>query len=244
MGNLNLAIIIPTLNEQLFIGNLLDSIYAQSGQPREIVIIDANSKDKTIEEVKKRQKILPQLKYFRIPRYTISRQRNLGAAKTSAENILFLDADIELRDPQTLEKYINEVKEKNPDIAAARNYPLESNWQDKFFYGLIYIVYQIIKPFWPAADGRNIFIKRKVFNKVGGFDDQLLVGEDHKLVQDVVNSGGKFIFVKNPKIYSSSRRFHREGRVNFTIKIIKSFFYVTRKGYRGNPMEYEFGNFK
>src|SRR6476659_2031064 len=102
MNYLDLAIVIPTLNEEHYIGILLDSIASQTVLPKEIVVVDAESKDKTIEEIKRRQspstdaqdiKHLPQLKYFQIPKYTISRQRNLGVKKTSSEFILFLDAD-------------------------------------------------------------------------------------------------------------------------------------------------------
>ncbi len=55
---IDLAIIIPTLNEEHFIGRLLDSIISQSVMPKELVIVDAYSKDKTIAEIKKRQKKL------------------------------------------------------------------------------------------------------------------------------------------------------------------------------------------
>ena len=46
----DLAIIIPTLNEEHFIGRLLDSLIKQTVRPKELVVVDAFSKDKTIEE--------------------------------------------------------------------------------------------------------------------------------------------------------------------------------------------------
>ena len=50
---IDLAIIIPTLNEEHFIGYLLDSIIRQNIQPKEIVIVDAYSKDTTLDIAKK-----------------------------------------------------------------------------------------------------------------------------------------------------------------------------------------------
>ena len=88
---LDLAIVIPTLNEEKYIGGLLESIARQSVQPSEVVIVDAFSKDKTEEEVKKWAKKIPQLKFYQIPKDTISKQRNYGVKKTKASRILFLD---------------------------------------------------------------------------------------------------------------------------------------------------------
>src|SRR3989304_7470559 len=94
---IDLAIIIPTLNEEHFIGRLLDSIIKQSVAPKEIVVVDAYSKDKTVEEIKERQKKFPDLHYFKVSKSTISRQRNLGVKHTTCPHLLFLDADMELR---------------------------------------------------------------------------------------------------------------------------------------------------
>ena len=120
MKQLDLAIVIPTLNEEHYIGRLLDSIAKQTVKPKEIVVVDAFSKDLTGEEVQKRMKKLKNLKLFRLPKHTISKQRNFGANNTSAKHILFLDADGQLKDPDTLKKYMDEVERR-------RKYQLEYN---------------------------------------------------------------------------------------------------------------------
>lgn len=243
---IDLAIVIPTLNEEKFIGKLLDSILNQTLWPKEIVVVDAYSKDNTIKEVIKRQRLFPKLKYYQIPKHTISRQRNFGARKTKAAHILFLDADSELKDPKTLEKYFDEVLRKKPDLAAATNLPISNFWKDIVYFASIDLLFKTAKPVWPVADGRNMYIKREVFEKNGGFDEDIVIGEDHEIVQRVVKKGGKFIFLDNPKIYNSARRFHKEGRRNFTLKMVRSFFHVLKNGYKNNPVEieYKFGKFK
>ena len=240
MISTDLAIVIPTLNEEKFIGKLLDSILNQTVYPKEIVIVDAYSKDKTIQEVKKRQSKLP-LKYFQIPKNTISKQRNFGVSKTKAKHILFLDADMQLRDKDSLEKYMSGVEAKKPDIAAAYNYPLMSNRKDRVFFFAMNSFFKIIKPFWPMANGMNIYVKRDFFEKVGKFNEALRVGEDHELVQRSTKLGGKFIYLENVRLYTSTRRYAKEGRRNYTLKMIYSFFYVLIFGYKENPIEYEFG---
>lgn len=245
MKFLDLAIVIPTLNEERYIGNLLDSILKQTVLPKEIVVVDAYSEDKTADEIKKRLKRLPQLKFYQIPKYTISRQRNFGARKTKGEHILFLDADSQLKDPKTLEKYFEEILEKKPDLAAATNLPISNFWKDILYFASIDLLFKTTKPFWPVADGRNMYIRRKMFKQIGGFDEEIVIGEDHELVQRLVKNGGKFIFLEKPKIYNSARRYNEEGRRNFTLKMFRSFLHVVKNGYRNNPIqsEYEFGKF-
>src|SRR6478609_8211708 len=104
MKVIDVAIIIPTLNEQDYIGVLLDSLAMQTVKPKEIVIVDASSKDHTASEVKKRMPLFPSLQFFVVPKKTIAWQRNVGVSQTSAPHILFLDADMKLWKKDTLAK--------------------------------------------------------------------------------------------------------------------------------------------
>jgi glycosyltransferase involved in cell wall biosynthesis len=243
MKIVDLAIIIPTLNEEGYIGKLLDSIAAQTVHPKELVVVDAFSKDKTIEEISARRIQLPQLRWYQIKKYTISRQRNFGTQKTSSPNILFLDADMELKRLDTLELYMQQVNEHHPDIAIAENLP-----NTKHLRSWIYLIgennfLRMIKSVWPAGTSRNFYVTRKIFDKVGGFDGEVAVGEDIELIQRIVRCGGKFLIFRKPKMYTSTRRFEKDGLGNHLMKMVKSFFYVQKNGYRGNPIEYEFGKF-
>jgi glycosyltransferase involved in cell wall biosynthesis len=241
--NIDLAIIIPTLNEQNYIGKLLDSIAAQSEVPAEIVVVDAFSEDQTIVEVKKRQSILPQLKFYQIPKYSISRQRNFGARKTKSSHLLFLDADTELKEKLTLKEYIEEVNRKKPDIAAVHNYPLSDYWKDKMYFMGMKLLFDFAQHFYPVALTINLYVSRQTFNQNKGFDETVRIGEDIELVQRVVRNGGKFMFLKKPKIYTSVRRYQKEGRVKLTMKLIRNMYYIQFHGYKYIPKDYEFGKF-
>ncbi len=244
MKNIDLAIIIPTLNEEKFIGRLLDSIYFQSVHPREICIVDAKSDDATIDEIEKRKFYLSQIKILKVKRSTAAKQRNIGAKNTSSKHLLFMDADMLMLSPNTLEKYMDEIYKKKPDSAAAFNYPLSDLWKDKiFFYGMN-SVFAMIKPFWPMANGMNQYIRRDIFNKVGGYAEDIYLGEDSEIIQKIAKIGGKFIYLKGSKMYTSVRRYVLEGRRNYAIKMIRSIYHITRYGYKGNPVEYPFGIFK
>lgn len=243
MKVIDLAVVIPTLNEEDYIGTLLDSIFNQTVWPKEIAVVDAQSPDRTAEEVTKRQKILPQLQFYQIPKQTISKQRNFGAEQTKSKHILFLDADMKLEEKNTLEKYLTEVEKKRPDVAAATNLPLSASWKDQLFFLNMNLWMKMVKPFWPWTTGMNIYITRSGFDKVKGFDEKVRVAEDIELVQRMVKMGFRFIFLDDPKIYTSVRRFVKEGRRGFVWKAIKGFFKIKINGFRDSNIEYEFGKF-
>ena len=241
---IDLAVIIPTLNEEYFIGSLLNSIAGQSVLPKEIVVVDAYSSDKTIAEVQKRQNILPQLKFFKIPRFTVARQRNFGAGKTLASNILFLDADMELKNKDVLAKYLDEVFQKRCDSAAAANLPNSKYWKDRIFFKAENLLFKASQLFWPVVTARNLFVRRAIFEKIRGFDEELTVGEDQELVHRIIKGGSRFMFLKKVSLHTSARREGMEGRRRYALKMIRFGLGIILKGRRKSTVKYEFGNFK
>ncbi len=240
---LDLSIVVPTLNEEHFIGRLLDSIIRQTVAPKEVVIVDAYSKDKTIQEIKKRQTKLTNLCYFQVPKKTIARQRNFGAGKTTSPHLLFLDADMELRGKALLEKYFEEVIKRKPDVAAARTLPDIENWKNSIYFKAEDLAFKFSKSFWPVVTARNLYVTRQMFNQVKGFDEELMVGEDQELVQRIIKYGGKLIFLKTVKLHTSVRRVEEEGRSRYALRMILFGLNILLRGYKKSKVEYEFGHF-
>lgn len=86
------SVIIPTLNGGEMFTELLERIEAQKVQwPFELVIVDSGSTDNTVEQAKK----LPFTKLIEIDKkqFQHGRTRNLGAARSSGEYLLFLTQD-------------------------------------------------------------------------------------------------------------------------------------------------------
>jgi glycosyltransferase involved in cell wall biosynthesis len=118
---MNISIIIPTLNEKDTIANLLKDIRDQSLES-EVIVVDGNSIDKTINQVKKFKTV----KYFST-RSQVAYQRNFGAKKANGDLLIFLDADVRL--PKNfLQKVIDEFKERKLDIACPFYLPYKSSW--------------------------------------------------------------------------------------------------------------------
>lgn len=241
---IDIAIIIPTLNEEAFVGRLLDSVIKQSVIPKELVVVDAYSKDKTIEEIKKRQFKLPNLRYFKIPKDTVARQRNFGVKKTTSSHLLFLDADMEFREKDALESYFKEVLARRPDVAAASSLPDSTDWKNAVYFKAEDLLFRISKFIWPVITARNLYVKRSMFNKVGGFDEELAVAEDQELVHRIITTGGKLVFLKTVKSYTSTRRVEQEGRRKYVLKMLLYGLNILLHGRKRSKVDYQFGNFK
>src|SRR3990172_1161417 len=87
------SVIIPTLNEQKFLPNLLTSLSEQSYRDFEVIIVDGGSEDKTVVRARSYKKKLPSLTIIEHARRGVSAQRNEGAASARGEWLVFIDAD-------------------------------------------------------------------------------------------------------------------------------------------------------
>lgn len=244
MRKVNWAIIIPTLNEEKYIGRLLDSLARQTMLPKEIVIVDAESTDQTMAVIQSRKKLLPNIRTFQISRSTLSRHRNYRARQTFTPDILFLDADVQFVTPHTLVQYVAEVKEKRPDMAVTENLPLPKSLLDKLFFALKFKLFRSLKPIYQIIpSGMCLYIRRDIFNKVEGFNEKIPLAEDREFAHRIVSSGGDFKFLNHPKFFTSVRRLDKEGRLNYLAKMVYMYLYIMLFGYNHIPIKYEFGNY-
>lgn len=105
-----LSIIIPTLNEELFIPKLLGDFQKQTKRNFEICVVDSASKDKTRELSLQFKKNLP-LFFFENKKKNVSIQRNFGAKKARGKYLVFLDADTRV-EPTFARKLEREIKKR------------------------------------------------------------------------------------------------------------------------------------
>jgi glycosyltransferase involved in cell wall biosynthesis len=86
------SIIIPSYNSASYISRLMDSLLSQTYTNWEAIIVDNNSKDDTIDLLKKYAD--SRIKIFTINNEgVIAKSRNLGISKSQGEWIAFLDSD-------------------------------------------------------------------------------------------------------------------------------------------------------
>lgn len=235
------SIIIPTLNEEKFLPRLLSSLKKQKEKDFEIIVVDANSIDKTKDIVNQFQKHLP-INLFQVDKKNVSFQRNFGAKKACGDYLIFLDADCEVFPTfiKTLKKNI--MKEKGlffiPYLLPERG--------DKKYLALFTLINLIIeltqninKPF---SAGGFMVIEKHFFKLLGGFDEQLFISEDHNLVYRAGQWGVKAKFLPKVKIKVSLRRLRKEGGLKLFYKyLIASTKYLFSGKVENKIFDYEMG---
>ena len=223
------SIIIPTLNEELYVGKLLSCLIGQTFKNFEVIVVDAKSDDKTQKVIKGFEEFLT-IRIIESEERNVAHQRNLGVKHAKSENIIFLDADGAITS-DFLEKINRYVSMHNVDVLTAWVSPISTNLIDHgmfFVYNAIYA--RAVKKFKPAGGGAFLYIKKSVFKAVGGFDEKIALAEDFDLISRAFNKGYKFELLKDPRIKTSARRIEKEGRFRYITNLLKNNVYYHLMG--------------
>lgn len=237
------SIIIPTLNEENYVGILLDSLVKQSFKDFEVIVIDADSEDATKDVVEKYKDKLD-LQFVVSPKRGVGFQRNYASRLAKYENIIFFDADVAFL-PDFLETVNENISSSPVDVLTSWNVPITDKEFDKFMFWFFNQFYmEPMKKRMPAAGGAFIYVKKSSFEDVGGFDEEVVYAEDFDLVRRLFKSGFKYRLLKNPKLWISPRRWEKEGRLNYLWRALLAGFHYHIKGpIKSKEFEYEFGMF-
>ena len=208
-----ISFIIPTLNEEKVIEKILSCIAQYSG-PKEIIISDGKSKDRTIEIVRKyTDKIVI---HSKPTRQTIGEARNAGAKIAKGDFLVFLDADTYIENPHSFFGEILQIFLEKKDLIAVtvsiRVFKEMETVGDKIvFTSLGYLNYFLNNLVGSAgAAGEFQMIKRSAFEQVGGFSEKIVASEDYELFRRL-HTIGRTRFVSKLKIYHTGRRAHAVG---------------------------------
>lgn len=87
---LNISVVIPVYNEERVIGGCLEALMPQLQDGDEVIVVDNNSKDRTVEIIKKHY---PQVKIVRETRQGITYARTRGFDEAGCPIIARIDAD-------------------------------------------------------------------------------------------------------------------------------------------------------
>jgi glycosyltransferase involved in cell wall biosynthesis len=228
-----LSIIIPCLNEEKNILRLLKSINAQKFKC-EIIVADAGSSDKT-------KKIAKSFGAKVIKGGLPARGRNNGAKAAKSDLLLFLDADVLLK-KGFLDYCYNEIQKRKLDAATCYAYPLSKNISDILSYRAANVWIFLFKKIKPYAHGFCIFARKKMHDRIKGFDESLKFGEDSDYVIKA-NRIGKFDVLKR-YIYVSVRRFVKEGRLKSNLRYFYFNIYRLFIGEIRRDVGYKFGHYQ
>lgn len=230
-----LTAVIPTLNEAERLPKLLALLAAQTRPPDAVVVADAGSTDDTRALAEAAGALV-------VEGGKPAAGRNAGAEVAMTDLILFLDADDE-PGPDWIELAVAEFEERELFSAAGQVEPLERDPANLFACEVVNLYLQLMQYVVPHAPGFCILVRRDVHEQIGGFDESVVLAEDHEYVQRAAMVG-KFRILRSAPMPTSMRRIEKEGLVTLSFKYLYSeLFVVTGRPVKEIPFEYEFAAF-
>lgn len=209
---MKISVIIPAYNEEKYIGKCLESLTHQQEKADEIIIVDNNCTDQTLQIVKR----FP-VKVVREEVQGMIQARNRGFNEAQCEIIARIDADTIV--PPNWIKKIKENFENSPIDALTGPIIFHDLIATTFFARLYLAFMKIIQKGKETLAGPNMVITKKIWQKVKGEVclDGRAVHEDIDLGIHINKAGG-LIKRDNTLIINISGRRIKNDPLSFFIE--------------------------
>lgn len=162
MAQKTVTVVIPTYNEEDYIAECLDAVFAQTVLPDEVIVVDNNSTDKTLDIVKKYKpvKIMKEQRQGQV----FARLKAFSAAKS--DWIVSLDADSVI-DPTFIEEMMRHSSVKK-QVFSSHVYTEEGSFRRLVIAGGNFFFFTVNKLIsgQELVLGSNFVISSKLWNQV------------------------------------------------------------------------------
>ncbi len=205
MNKILVSVIIPCYNVASYIAECMESVLAQTYPHIEIIVIDNNSTDKTIDTIQNFRRTYPEKIFL----FTEKKQgapfaRNLGLKHSKGEWLQFLDAD-DLLLPDKIQNQVNLVPENNKAVMVAGSGTLKkTNGKIIPFNLTTDDPFKAIANTWIGYTSSNLFKKEAVV-QINGWDENLKGNQDMDLIFRLLKFYGKERFIYDVKALTIKR---------------------------------------
>lgn len=221
MSGYPISVVVVCFNEVGNIRSCIESILKQSIDRFELILVDNNSNDGTLEIIKEYKFLDSRIKIVINPVRGIAISRNIGIKEASFPFIAFVDADCEVP-TDWLEVLLNGfIKYENdvPNLVAVggSNIPPSNNSQ---FYDALSLFLNSFLGSRGSVQGMvfdsdvevdhlpcvNVMYKKEIVSKIGGFDERFLfIGEDQDITYRMLEKGYKFYYLRKSYVIHKLR---------------------------------------
>ncbi|KUO42818.1 MAG: glycosyl transferase [Hadesarchaea archaeon YNP_N21] len=200
------SVIIPTYNSEATLAKCLESVKKQTYKNIEVIVVDKFSKDGTREIAEKFG-----AKVFVIEARERSEQVNYGVKKSRGKYVYRVDCDFVL-EQGVVEEAVEKCEDEGYDAICIHNTsdPTISFWSR---------VRKLERDCY-RDDELNVaarFLRRNVFEAVGGFDENLVALEDYDLHNRLLKAGFKIGRINAQEVHI--------GEPKSLLEIAKKFYY-------------------
>lgn len=204
---MDISVIIPTYNEEKYIGVCLKSLERQDYSGNyEVIVSDGSSTDNTAAIAGRHaDRVIVDLKD------TIAYGRQVGAHAARYPVLAFTDADTYVT-PDWLSSLASSLKDSMVVGVHGKLLPLDGTRFENDFCNYVLPPYSqlMVQINKPSVPGSNFAVKRKAFNKVRGFNTKLVTSEDVDICNRIKRLG-KFVYNPKAVVYVSTRRVRKWG---------------------------------
>ncbi|MEN8178601.1 MAG: TIGR04283 family arsenosugar biosynthesis glycosyltransferase [Pseudomonadota bacterium] len=205
---IQLSVVIPTINEAENLPALLDQLKKQQGIILDFIVVDGGSSDDT-------QKIADHFgARLVVTESGRGHQMNQGAGFASAPLLLFLHADSTLTSHSQLAEAVNTLQKTQQQLGHER---VAGHFRLRFQralprHDLAYRFYEeksALNRSECTNGDQGLLLARSFFRELGGFDESLWFLEDQRLAETIRRQGQ---WITLPGVLeTSARRFEQEG---------------------------------
>lgn len=222
-----ISIIIPTYNEEQYIGKTLADLKAKLTIPHEIIVTDDKSRDHTAEVAERYADLVlvPEQKHI-----TIAANRNYGASYARGEYLAFIDSDTTIADPDAFFARALSHFEADPKLVALTGrigvWPELETRSDRLVYAIFNFVHRVKNNLlhMGEASGKFQMMRRSAFETVGGYREDLVTREDGDMFSRL-SKVGRTMYDHQLFFTHTGRRAHRIGWPKLlTIWMIETFW--------------------
>lgn len=204
------SIVIPSKNSEKTIKEAIEFWLKQDFKDIEIIVVD-DSQDKTREIVRKIAGKSKKVRLYLGKNKGPGVARNVGLRRASGELIHFSDSDLsmEIFDRTLLSRMVSSFKEKT-DVSYIKYRPFTKG---NFLRSIINVK---SFSFRKATDHLPEMYRKKLLEKIKGFDNELSFGEDRDMALRAIEQSGKIGIAEGERVMdaniSSISRLFKQGK--------------------------------
>jgi glycosyltransferase involved in cell wall biosynthesis len=223
-----LTIVIPAKNESRLLPKLLESLCRQDYplmRSTKVFVADAGSTDGTQDLA---LAFADRLNIEVIPGGLPAVGRNAGARRAETPYILFLDADMELKDRTLLRRAMALAERRKMQCVTTNIWCSNGQFRDHVLYICNDIAQYgsvLVRPF---STGMFMLFEKRTFDRLGGFHEGALYAEDYLLSKKVAKR--RFGIVRG-RVHTTNRRFRNMGYSKIMWLFLKTMFNTWNDNY-------------
>lgn len=214
------SIIIPTLNEEKLLPDLLKQLSApelKTDFDLEIIVSDGGSEDNTLKVALDYADIVTV--HIDNNVQNIAAGRNEGARMANGDILFFLNGDIRIVEPGKFFNFVKNYFVNSTYLAMTvfvSIFPEESNTIDRVFHYCYNRYFRWLNNIGVGMGrGECQIVRKEIFEKVTGYNENLAAGEDFDLFRRI-RKIGDILYTDRIRVYESPRRFRQRGYFGVT----------------------------